>query len=68
MHQTDYNTGPNPSNYQNMEVNRQSHSVSDPRRLQKRNPLEVNINKQKNFEAVDPFASNNPYSKDIFEK
>lgn len=66
MAQTDYNTGPNLTNHQNISGSRQPHSFSDPRKLQKRNPLEVNVNQQKGFEAVDPFASNNPYSKKIF--
>jgi hypothetical protein len=46
-------------------MTRQKHSVSDPRQMNRRNPLEVNVNKKKQFEAVDPFASNNPYSKVI---
>lgn len=43
-------------------MTRQTHSISDPKRMRKRNPLEVNVNPKKEFEAVNPFASNNPYS------
>jgi hypothetical protein len=46
----------------NIGMTRQSHSISDPRKMNKRNPLEVNVNRKKEFEAVNPFASNNPYS------
>lgn len=47
-------------------MNRQKKSISDPRRISKRNPLDININNPRGFEAVDPFASNNPYSKNYF--
>ena len=43
-------------------VSQKNHSVSDPRRGTQRNPLDVHVGPmKKRFEAVDPFASNNPY-------
>lgn len=63
---TEFNTGPPPqTNPHQNQMTRQKHSISDPRQMNRRNPLEVNVNKKKQFEAVDPFASNNPYSKVI---
>lgn len=62
----DFNTGPprigQPENPQAPLV-RPGPSVSDPHQSRRRNPLEVNVNPKRKFEAVDPFASNNPYSR-----
>ena len=54
---------PNLTDSQGFGISRPNHSVSEPKLVKKRNPLEVNVNQQRKFEAVDPFASNNPYSK-----
>lgn len=61
----EYQTGPSRVNpvQEQLPMVRPSHSVSDPRQMKRRNPLEVNVNKKREFEAVDPFSSNNPYSK-----
>jgi hypothetical protein len=65
----EFNTEPSRTQHQSNDLQgfakaHPNHNTSEPRKVLTRNPLEVNVNPyKKKFEAVDPFASNNPYSK-----